>query len=561
MSRSFQRNRTLIFLLIILAIAAFFRLWQITSLPGGLFPDEAANGLDIVNYIFQGHHSPFFERGLGREALFFYLQAISVALFGIGVWQLHLVSALIGILTVLATWFLAKQLFNERVAFFTSFFFATSTWHTTLSRTGFRAILVPLLATLFFYFVYLTFKENSDRKRVLFAILAGLSLGLGFYTYISFRAIIAIIGLLAIIIVVINREIFKKIWREIVIGLVSMLIIITPLVIYFINHPWYFLGRAGCVSIFNPDLNQGDILGTFFEVLKKTFWMFFTEGDLNWRHNVSGFSMLNPLVSPLFAFGFLYSLLIIFQKFIKINPVRKAGASDSTLSQNKETGLYSSPAQGTGFSNGVNIFLGKLTEDYFKYLFLVIWFLGMLVPKIFSAQEIPHGLRAIGAMPAVFFFPGIILELFWQKVILKFNHNFIFGGILAIILALSLLYDGYLYFGISAHSPDFYYAYRSDLTVVSNYLNERNFKEKTYLVLDAYSVQTPEFLTARYHQPYILVDPATSYQVQLKPNDQIVFTQSTIFDAKKFELYHSEAKLVKKVYNQFKQEIMRVYEQ
>src|SRR4030042_6784767 len=147
-----------IFLLIILFIAAFFRLWQITRLPGGLFPDEAANGLDIVNYIFQGHHSPFFERGLGREALFFYLQAVSVALFGIGVWQLHFVSALIGILTVVATWFLAKNLFNERVAFFTSFFMATSTWHTILSRTGFRAILVPLLATLFFYFAYLTFK-------------------------------------------------------------------------------------------------------------------------------------------------------------------------------------------------------------------------------------------------------------------------------------------------------------------------------------------------------------------------------------------------------------------
>jgi len=519
------KNKKLLFLIIILAVAAFFRLWQITRLPGGLFPDEAANGLDIVNYIFQGHHSPFFERGLGREALFFYLQAISVALFGIGVWQLHLVSALIGILTVAAAWFLAKNLFNERVAFFTSFFMATSTWHTILSRTGFRAILVPLLATLFFYFAYLTFKEDYEKKRGLFAILAGLSLGLGFYTYISFRAMFLIVGLLFIIIVLVHRGIFKKFWREMIIGLVSMLLIMTPLIIYFINHPDSFVGRAGYTSIFNPDLNQGDILGTFLSVLKKTFLMFFTEGDLNWRHNVSGFSMLNPLVGAIFALGFLYSLLIIFRRFIKIKVSRE-----------------------------------KSSEDYFKYLFLVVWFLGMLGPELMSAQAIPHGLRAIGAMPAVFFFSAITLDFFWQKTVLRFGNKAILGVILGIILGMSLIYDGYLYFGVSAHSPDFYYAYRSDLTVASNYLNERNLKEKTYLVLDDYSVQTPEFLTAKYNQPYILLNPEKSYEVSPQPGDQIIFTQSTIFDTIKFEEYHPETRLIKREFNKFGEEIMRIYE-
>jgi len=164
-------------------------------------------------------------------------------------------------------------------------------------------------------------------------------------------------------------------------------------------------------------------------------------------------------------------------------------------------------------------------------------------------------------MPAVFFFSAITLDFFWQKTVLRFDNKAILSVILGIILGMSLIYDGYLYFGISAHSPDFYYAYRSDLTVVSNYLNERNLKEKTYLVLDAYSVQTPEFLTAKYNQPYILVDPAKSYQTKLRLGDQIIFTQSTIFDTKKFEEYHPEAKIVKQNYNQFKQEIMRVYEQ
>ncbi|MCX6759253.1 MAG: glycosyltransferase family 39 protein [Candidatus Nealsonbacteria bacterium] len=515
MANFLGKNKNLLFLLIILTIASFFRLWQLDSLPAGLFPDEAANGLDILS-IFQGQHSPFFERGLGREALFFYLQALSVFLFGIGVWQMHLVSALIGIATVLTTYFLAKNLFNQRVAFFTAFFLATSTWHTTLSRTGFRAILVPLFATLFFYFAYLVLKENSEKKRKLFTVLAGLSLGLGFYTYISFRAMVPILLLILILIALWKRHLFKLFWREMVIGFVVMILILLPLIIYFINHPDSFIGRAGYVSIFNPDQNKGDLFGTFLEVSKKTFLMFFTEGDLNWRHNVSGFGMLNPWVATFFAFGFLYSLLIILKRFLKQSNC----------------------------------------QDYLKYLVLIIWFLGMLGPELMSAEAIPHGLRAIGAMPVVFFFPALMIDYSWRKMNLKIFWSVFLG----LILLTGLLYDFYLYFGISANSPDFYYAYRSDLTVVSNYLNERDLKEKTYLVLDKYSVQTPEFLTARYQQPYILVDPATSYQTQLKLGDQIVFTQSTIFDTKKFELYHPETKLIKKEFNQFNQEIMRIYE-
>ena len=518
-------KKSILLFLIIIVIASFFRLWHITTVPAGLYPDEAANGLDIVNSIFQGHQSPFFERGLGREALFFYLQALSVFIFGIGVWQMHLVSALIGILTVISAWFLAKNLFNKRVAFLASFFLATSTWHTTLSRTGFRAILVPLFSTLFFLFIYLAFKEVSSKKRILFAILAGICFGFGFYTYIAFRAMFLIIGFLLVIILIFHRGVFKKFWKEMIITFFAALLIMAPLILYFADHPGSFMGRSGYVSIFNSDQNKGDMIGTFLEVAKKTFLMFFTEGDLNWRHNVSGYSMLNPLVGAFFALGFLYAILIVIKRLFK----------KKSFQENQ-------------------------SQDYFKYLFLIVCFLGMLGPELVSAEAIPHGLRAIGALSTVFLFPAIMINFFWEKITFNFNKKIMFGLVLGLALILGLFYDYNLYFGVSANSPDFYYAYRSDLTVVSGYLNERNFKDKTYLVLDKYSVQTPEFLTSNNHQPYILIDPATSYQTNLKPGDQIVFTQSTIFDTKKFGEYHPEVNLIKQNYNQFNQEIMRIYE-
>ena len=516
-------KKQLLGLIFILVLASFFRLWNIGSMPNGLFPDEAANGEDAL-LILQGQHTPFFERGLGREALYHYLLAISIKLFGIGVWQIHIVSAFIGILTVVATWALAKKLFNTRIAFLTSLFFANSTWHTVLSRTGFRAILLPLFSTLFFYFSYLVFKQSSHKKRLILAILSGTSLALGFYTYISFRAIIGIIGSLTIILLITNWKIFKKFKKEIIIGFVSCLITLMPLIMYFSKNPDSFMGRASGVSIFSPDLNQGDLVGTALKVLNDTFWMFFTKGDLNWRHNVSGFSMLNVLINPLFAFGFVYCSLIIIKKFLNIKTFKE-----------------------------------KSFDDSLKYLFLIIWFLCMLVPELLTAESIPHGLRAIGAMPAVFFFVAIAIDFFKKQI--KSSKSKILVNIgLGIFLITSIFYNYNLYFGISANSPDFYYAYRSDLTIVSNYLNNRNQKQKTYLVLDEYSVQTPDFLTGANNRPYQLIDPASSYQVKLNPEDQIIFTQSTIFDTKKFAEYNPNAKIIEQKFNEFNQEIMRVYE-
>mgnify|MGYP001560860997 CR=1 FL=1 len=69
------------FLGAVIVLAIFFRFYKITEMPGGLFPDEAANGLDI-NLMQQGQLQPFYERGNGREALFFYMEWASVATFG-----------------------------------------------------------------------------------------------------------------------------------------------------------------------------------------------------------------------------------------------------------------------------------------------------------------------------------------------------------------------------------------------------------------------------------------------------------------------------------------------
>jgi hypothetical protein len=117
-------------------------------------------------------------------------------------------------------------------------------------------------------------------------------------------------------------------------------------------------------------------------------------------------------------------------------------------------------------------------------------------------------------------------------------------------------------------SPENFYAFRSDLTVVSDYLKNYGNKNNTYLVLDTYSLQTVDYETTvsgknpsdPRNQPYVQVDPERVWQLtKLKQGDQIVFTQSSVFDTKKFIQYHPEAHLAEEMRNKFGQAVLAVY--
>lgn len=558
----FTKHKTFLALTFIILIATFFRLWQITQLPDGLFPDEAANGLD-VNSILQGDRSPFFERGNGREGLFFYLLALSVELFGRGPWQHHIVSAFIGIAEVIVLFFLARRMFGFKTAVFASFFMAVSAWHIVLSRTGFRAIMIPLFTTLTFYYIVKFLQTKSEpihsrlqqggrgvpiviennwrafftklkifgNKPIVSAILAGAFFALGFYTYIAYRIMAVILLTLLAFLIYVKYKSLRQTYESIVsykkyllISAASFLIFFAPLGYYFYTHPGSFIGRSGQVSVFTEDLNHGDLFGTILNVAEKTALSFFTEGDLNWRHNVSGMPFLPPAVSVFFLAGLLYAIWRS-AKYIYCK---------------------------TDFRDG-------------KYFIVTAWFFAMLVPELTTAEGIPHGLRLIGAIPAVFIFPAIILAKIINHALLKFRKNPITANLLTFSAAfyISMLFLGSYnaYFVFYANSPEAYYAYRSDLTVVSDYLNNRENIIKPYLALDKFSEQTVLYLTTASHNPYQLVVPEESYKLKLNKGDQIIFTQSTLFDIKKFRRYHPETRLIVKEKNKFGETIMEVYEE
>ncbi|TSC75707.1 MAG: hypothetical protein G01um101430_201 [Parcubacteria group bacterium Gr01-1014_30] len=394
-------KKTLIFLLIILAIAAFFRLWRLDSLPPGLWPDETAYVNDAIETLETGDFKVFYPENHGREGLFMWLLAGFFSLFGISVLSFKIVPALIGILTVLGIYLLAKELFrNEAISLLASFFLAISFWHVNFSRIGFRAILLPLVLTFAFYFFFRALRTKNS----LDFILTGLIFGLGFYTYISFRLAVLVFGFVLLLWMFVAK---RENWLKRYLGGTALLLMTTfivalPIGLYFLENPEHFVSRALGVSVFETEQPVKEFLKSF----GKHLAMFNFVGDRNLRHNLSGFPQLSPSAGIFFLVGIIFA---VFRGF--------AGSF-------KERGIY---------------------------LFLFVWLFALLLPGALTVEGVPHALRTIGVIPAAYIFAGLGAWLIYDWAKNKFRDiKVVAFGLLALMLVSSFV----MYFVVWAKTPE-----------------------------------------------------------------------------------------------------------
>jgi hypothetical protein len=445
-----NRHRYWFGLGITVLLAVAFRFWRLDQLPPGLHPDEAANGLDIFRILEQSDWRPLYNTNGPRESLFFFLQAIPVAIIGNTILALRIAPAVIGTLAVIVSYFWAKQWFGPRVALLTAFLMAVTPWAVTMSRIGFRASMVPLFIPL----VLLLYTKAFQTKRTLWFVLAGAALGTGMYTYLSFRlfplVLLAALGYLMIW----RRSFIAPYYRLILTSVIGFLIVLVPMAIFGIAHPEEISGRAGGTSFMNPDLNDGNPVGTLVDTIIKTALMFNVRGDENFRHNLGGQPMLNFFVGIMFITGLIISVLRMRQ---------------------------------------------------LKYFALLAVFGVMLLPEVLTAEGIPHALRAIGVMPAVFTLAAIGINYWLQIWYATFpvNRAARASGLLMICLPLAAtLYQGYnQYFVAWAGAPETYEAYSEDAVAVANYLNTANLQPTPLVLIDGYSDKTVEYITHK-HSTY-----------------------------------------------------------
>lgn len=461
-------RKTVFFLIIILTLAAFFRLWQIDNIPSGLYPDEAMNGNNALEVLHSGQYKVFYPENNGREGLYINLVALSIKVFGNQPWAIRIVSTIFGILTVLGLYLLTRELFKkDSIALFASFFIAASFWHINFSRIGFRAIMAPFFLVWSLWLLFLVLRKAHEMKILgggapnfakqnlalrnfqiaCLALFSGLLFGLGFYSYIAYR-IAPLLLIPPFLILIRNKD-----YKTILMFLSGALIAVLPLAIYFINNPYDFFGRTSQISI----LSSESPLLAFGKNIILTIGMFFVKGDSNWRHNFAGAPQLWWPIAILFLLGILISL----KEIIK-------------------NAKYS-------FFNSISGFL-------------ILWLIIMLLPVVISSEGLPHALRAIIVIPPVMIFTALGLDWLIEKTkrwidkkttavpeatkqLLRIKKELTIL-IFAFLFTVSL-YTFTQYFLKWSINPNVFFAFNENYAQIGRYIKSSQQNIKKYVIINA----------------------------------------------------------------------------
>jgi 4-amino-4-deoxy-L-arabinose transferase-like glycosyltransferase len=444
-----KKSKIILTLSVILIIASFFRLYNLKTLPPGLYPDEAMNGSNALEVIETGNQKVFYPENNGREGLFMNIQALSVRVFGVNEpWTLRLPSALFGILGILGIFLLTGELFRNnknrwRIALLSSFLMAGSFWHIIFSRIGFRAIMAPTFLIFASYLLLLAFHNKNHLWKGLFlGIIGGIVYGLGFHSYISYRAtpLILIIPVIFFLIDSIKNHSLKKFFSVSLAFLAGTVTAIYPLVYYFMTNPGDFLGRTSQISVFSSASPIKDLLLNSL----KTILMFNFVGDGNWRHNFAGYPALSAVAGIFFIIG----LFIAGKKIFK----REGGSAMPSL-------------------------------------FLFFWVAVSLLPVVISNEGIPHALRAIIAIPAVMIISAWGMEFLWEKLKDKFashkNGHLLFRVSLGAIFAFLIVEPFIMYFVLWGNNPNVAGAFNANYVEIAREINALPREMEKYVLVTA----------------------------------------------------------------------------
>jgi len=335
-------------LVMVVTLGVFARFNQLSAEPPGFYSDEAYYALDAVA-VRDGARPIFFEGNNGREPLFIYSVALSLAVFGQTVFAVRVVAAVYGSLALVAGYGAARGLFGPRTALIVTALQAFSLWALLFSRIGLRVSTVPLVVGLLLTAV--AYGWRLQRRSLI--MLGGALLGLCFYTYIAARLIPLVFLGLGVFWYFFRRATFPR-WDWLLAFAAPALVVAAPMLAYALGHREAYFGRAGQVAL--P-------LAAAIANLPSVAGQFIWQGDSNWRHNFSG----RPVFDPLTAVAFLGGLAWLALRLWRQRDLRAA--------------------------------------------LVFLWLAVLALPTIFSDRA-PHFLRALALTPVAFFVPALALEAF-----------------------------------------------------------------------------------------------------------------------------------------------------
>ncbi len=461
---------TRIWLLVgVLIIATFLRFYHFSTIPPGLYPDEAMDGNNAVEVAQTGHFQVFYPEDNGREGLYVNIIALFLKVWPVyEPWVVRLPAAVAGVLTVLGLYLLAAELFGYEIGLLAAFLLATSFWHINFSRIGFRAILSPLLLTWALYLLIRAVRKGSTPRSprsdepppsspwyispYMYAVLAGIIYGLGFYTYIAYR-ITPFLFLLFI-------PYFRKnpgFWKRVAVFILLTFIVAAPIGYFFLKNPSDFFGRTSEISVTNAQSPAKEFAINF----GKTMLEFNVHGDTNWRQNISGAPELFWPVGILFLLGIILGIYTLIKRRRKNRGVSPAGPPTTASSVFDVASLSS-----------------------FGLWLTFLWFILAAIPAAASDEGIPHALRSLlMVVPAMIFaaIAGIWIYNLVRNHASKNAARFL-GVVFLIVVAFFGYYD---YFIMWAQNPNVPGAFNANYVEIGREINALPTNIPKYVVVTA----------------------------------------------------------------------------
>ncbi|HUC31593.1 MAG TPA: glycosyltransferase family 39 protein [Candidatus Paceibacterota bacterium] len=477
----------------ILIIAIFLRFYHFTTTPPGLYPDEAMDGNNAVEVAETNHFQVFYVEDNGREGLYVNIIAVILKVWPVyEPWIIRLPAAVAGVLTVWGLYLLVAELFGNGPGLLAAFLLATSVWGIMFSRIGFRAILSPLMLIWALWLLIKAFRAGNKRMGILYACLAGIVYGLGFYTYIAYR----ITPLLFLLFIPFFRKI-PGFWKRAGLFILITFIVAAPIGWYFATNPGTFFGRTAEISV----TSAANPIHDFAVNIVKEALMFNFHGDDNWRQNISGAPELFWPVGILFILGIVLGCYVLWQR----RWWRKKQADGGGTAPNAASDRFPT----------------------FGVLLTLAWLVAGILPAAASDEGIPHALRSILALA-----PALILAtlggVWLYDIIKKYWHARAAQAIAIIFLVIVAVFGYYDYFIVWAENPNVPGAFNANYVAIGEEINALPMSTAKYVVVNAGGVlargipvpaETTMFIT----HSFTTADAAAANVHYLLPNqtDQI----------------------------------------
>lgn len=288
-----KENQNFFVLLLVMLLSLLLRVWKIDSIPSG-FSDQERHIVDLITKVDINHlwlGSEFYHGG------YVYLAYLFTKVFGLTVLNLRIFSAIIGSITILFSYIFISKWFSKKIAIFTSFLFAISSFHITISRLILPEILLP--AVLLILFSVLT--DAYRNKDIWLFGLAGFLVGFGFYTSPVFLVVPVIFAISGLYFFFKNKKFFTSYKQEILIAALGFAAASLPFVVSFVTSPMAYLTFYGFNrSVWQIVMNIGQVPLLLFNSTPRDYFL-----------NIGTEPLLDPFIYVTSIAGFMFALFSI----------------------------------------------------------------------------------------------------------------------------------------------------------------------------------------------------------------------------------------------------------